>query len=108
MKLKPTKPIRDKYNPTPSAKEKRFHLWMMEMPCEACGAYPCGVFHHLLTETGHKRWRRDHEMGLPLCDPCHRDLHAYANEVEWCDARGFAAVATAVDRRNLARKMGII
>ena len=32
-----------------------------------------------------KRWRRDHEWGLPLCDPCHRALHAHGNEREWCN-----------------------
>lgn len=100
MKLKPTKPIRDKYNPTPSAKEKRFHFAMMEGQCEACGIEPCGVFHHLLTDTPEKRWRRDHTMGLPLCDPCHRDLHADGDEWAWCAARGFDAVERALFYRN--------
>lgn len=100
MKLKPHKPIREKYNPTPSAAEKRFHLLMMNMPCDACSYEPCGVFHHLLTDTPEKRWRRDHMMGLPLCDHCHRDLHASGDEWAWCAARGFDPVKRAVYYRE--------
>ncbi len=101
-------PVRDKYKPTPSAKEKRFHLALMDMPCTACGRDPCGVFHHLLTDAPEKRHRRDHELGLNLCDPCHRDLHADGDEWAWCAARGFDPVAVALDNREWGRKKGLI
>ena len=108
MKLKPHKPIRAKYSPTPSAKEKRFHMWLMGVPCEACGFEPCGVFHHLLTASGHKRYRRDHEMGLPLCHICHDSLHRDGDEESWCHARGFDGVSVAIVYRALARKNGVL
>lgn len=91
---------KDRYNPTPSAAEKRFHLWMMDLPCEACGVEPCGVFHHLLTDAPEKRWRRDHMMGLPLCDACHRDLHGSGDEWAWGAARGIDVVSCAVYYRD--------
>lgn len=108
MKLAPHKPIREQYNPTPTAREKRFHLALMELPCHACGMEPCGVFHHLLTETTEKRWRRDHKMGIELCDPCHRDLHDSADEWAWCVARGFDPVSAAVYNRGWGKRQGLI
>ena len=74
--------IKPKYNRVPNAKERRHHERLMNLPCLACGGAG-GVFHHLLSDCSGKRWRRDHEWGLPLCDPCHRALHAHGNEREW-------------------------
>jgi len=108
VKLAPHKSIREQYNPRPNAKEKRFHLWLMDMPCEACGIDPCGVFHHLLTDTPEKRWDRDHEMGLALCDPCHRELHRNGNEQAWCAANGIEPVGSALGNREMGRRKGLI
>lgn len=73
--------IREKYNPTPTAREKAFHLWVIgEGVCE-CG---CGSdateFHHILESHPLKRWRRDHRFGIPMFWRCHRALHAAGNE----------------------------
>lgn len=108
MKLKPHKPIRDKYNPMPNAKEKRFHLALMDMPCEACCKMPCGVVHHLLTDTPEKRWRRDHRMMIQLCDECHRDLHHDGNELEWCAMFGFDPVEVATYNREWGKRQKLL
>jgi len=100
MKLAPHKPIREKYNPTPTAKERCFHLELMQMPCQACGIEPCGVFHHLLSSTPLKRFRRDHEMGIQLCDGCHKELHKDGDEWGWCMARGFEPIGVASGNRE--------
>lgn len=86
--------IKAKYNPVPNARERRHHARLMAMPCLACG-YSETVFHHLLSDSPSKRWRRDHELGLPLCDPCHRALHGSGNEWDWCMAAEFNPVETA-------------
>ena len=110
MKLAPHVSIREQYNPRPSAAEKRFHLWLMDMPCEACGIEPCGVFHHLLSEAPGKRWDRDHELGLPLCHNCHSALHVKSgNELEWCLERGLGDGAMrATEYRTLGRNKGLL
>lgn len=108
MKLAPHTPIREKYNPRPTAAEKRFHLWLMQMPCEACGRDPCGIFHHLLSDAPTKRFRRDHELGLPLCDCCHKSLHMAGAENDWCDQFGFDAALQAIAYRAVGRRKGLI
>jgi len=108
MKLAPHTSIREQYNPRPTAKEKRFHLWLMDMPCEACGIEPCGVFHHLMSEIDGKRWDRDHEVGISLCDPCHRELHRSGDELVWCVANGVDAITSAWDNRAAGRRKGLI
>lgn len=83
-KLRRTQRVKDRYNATPTAREKAFHLWLMETtPC-ACG---CGgmadVVHHPLTRHPRQRWRRDHEYVVPMTYPCHRELHAAGREDLW-------------------------
>lgn len=87
-KLRPFSRMKAKYNPTPTAKEKRHHIRLINLPCIACKGAG-GVFHHLLSEATGKRWRRDHEFGLPMCDHCHRALHAHGDERTWCQVQGF-------------------
>ena len=89
----PTGRIKEKYNPTPTAREKAYHLWLMEeYPC-ACG---CGerstVVHHPLTEHPEQRWRRDHEFVVPMTGHCHMALHAMGREHLFSDV-DFAAHA---------------
>ena len=81
MKLKPHKPIREKYSPTPSAAEKRHHLRVMGQGCMVCQAE--AIAHHILQKSPYKRWRRDHRQVVPLCDAHHRELHAHGDEREW-------------------------
>lgn len=75
------KRTRERYNPTPNAAEKRFHLSVMERGCLVCGAD--AIAHHVLQDTPNKRWRRDHLIVVPLCDPHHRELHGTGDELEW-------------------------
>ena len=100
----PTGRIKPKYNATPTAREKGFHLWVMEsFPC-ACG---CGgvseVVHHPLKRHPMQRWRRDHEFVVPMTAFCHMALHGagsedafqpgwdYALKAEVYRARGYEA-----------------
>jgi hypothetical protein len=86
--------IKPKYNPTPTAREKAFHLWLMdEFPC-ACGCGERSTFvHHPLEEHPEQRWRRDHEYVVPMTDHCHRALHAMGKESLFTD-RDFAELAS--------------
>lgn len=67
--------IKEKYRPTPTAREKAFHLSLIGRVC-ACG---CGrvatLVHHVLRRHPLKRWRRDHEMVVPMASDCHCRLH---------------------------------
>lgn len=87
-KLRPFLRIKEKYNPKPNARELRHHIRLCNLPCIACGGAG-GVFHHLLSEATGKRWRRDHEYGLPMCDHCHCALHAHGDERAWCQVQSF-------------------
>jgi len=85
--------IKERYNPRPTDRERRFHEWLMdEFPC-ACG---CGgrstVVHHPLTRHPEQRWRRDHEFVVPMTDACHRALHAMGRESLFTD-RDLAGLA---------------
>lgn len=89
----PTGHIKAKYNPTPTVREKEYHVWLMdEFPC-ACGCGEAsGTVHHPLEEHPDQRWRRDHEFVIPMTDHCHRALHAMGRESLFSD-RDFAALA---------------
>jgi hypothetical protein len=92
--------LKEKYNATPTKREREYHLWLMsEFPC-SCG---CGgastVVHHPLTRHPDQRWRRDHEFVVPMTDHCHRALHAMGKESLFSDV-DFAAVAAS--HRNWA------
>ncbi len=86
MKLAPHKPIREKYNPTPSAAEKRHHLRVMREGCMVCQGE--AIAHHILQDSPYKRWRRDHRQVVPLCDTHHRELHASGDEIAWQQEHG--------------------
>ncbi len=87
-KLRPFLRIKEKYNPKPNARELRHHIRLCNLPCIACGGAG-GVFHHLLSEATGKRWKRDHEYGLPMCNDCHCALHGHGDERAWCQVQGF-------------------
>lgn len=89
--------IREKYNREPNAREKAYHIWLMETyPC-VCG---CGkqstIVHHPLQEHPDQRWRRDHEYVVPMNGYCHFDLHQkrgtdeYAEEADALRSAGIA------------------
>lgn len=82
-----------KYNPTPTARERKFHLYLMDAyPC-ACGCgKPSTVVHHPLERHPAQRWRRDHEYTVPMNHSCHSDLHALGRESLFSD-KSFAELA---------------
>lgn len=80
-KLRQTKRIKEKYNAVPNARERAYHLWLIDtFPCICgCGA-PSGVVHHPLTRHPAQRWRRDHEFVVPMDGHCHMALHQAGSE----------------------------
>ena len=76
-------------NAKPTAKQKAYHIWLMDNhDCMACGAYANHV-HHPLMESPLQNGRRDHEFVVPICHYCHTDIHdKYGNEIEWTEAKG--------------------
>lgn len=79
--------IRQKYSAKPTEREKQFHRWCIDnFPC-ACGCgCPSEIAHHVLSSMPEKRWRRDHEVVVPLTAEHHFDLHlgnARKIEAEW-------------------------
>tara|TARA_R110000772_G_scaffold89304_2_gene185130 strand:+ start:15856 stop:16149 length:294 start_codon:yes stop_codon:yes gene_type:complete len=88
--------IKPKYNPTPTKREKAYHIWLTNLPC-VCG---CGgqatVVHHPLQRHPEQRWRRDHEFVTPMTAHCHNKVHAkgsdtLAADAAWLRQRGIAA-----------------
>lgn len=57
----------------PTAKEKRFHLWVMEKPCCVKGCNRPSIAHH--EKQPYPLPRRDHMFVVNICDPHHRELH---------------------------------
>jgi len=102
------KRIKEKYSRTPNAREREHHERVMQEPCAACGIRPCGVAHHLMQDAPDKRWRRDHQFTVPLCDPCHRALHAHGGEAKWSLENGFNAVHVARFERLVSQQEGIL
>lgn len=100
------KRIREKYNPEPNAAERRHHARVMQDGCLVCGGP--AVVHHVLQNTPNKRWRRDHKIVVPLCDPHHRELHNHGNEAEWQKPHGLDLVWEAETRRNESIYEGIL
>ncbi len=78
--------IKPKRNVKPNAKEKAYHLTVMELPCMGCGSQQGVVAHHPLTESPLQRWRRDHEFVVPACCDCHSDIHdKFGDEEAWAE-----------------------
>lgn len=46
--------------------------WTQRQPCVRCGNSPCEVAH---THTGGMGRKADQNRTIPLCPPCHRQLH---------------------------------
>jgi hypothetical protein len=86
--------IKPKYNATPTARERDYHLWLIDaFPC-ACGfGAVSSVVHHPLTRHPDQRWRRDHEFVVPMHGFCHMDLHGVGNETLFRPLICFASLA---------------
>ena len=59
-------------------------------PCLACSIHHTSVAHHIQFAEGHKAMalKVSDEWVVPLCTPCHTDLHAYGDERLWWDLKG--------------------
>lgn len=81
--------VKPKYNPEPNAREKAYHLWLIDtFPCGCgCGGVS-GVVHHPLTRHPSQRWRRDHEFVVQMHGFCHMRLHQ-----QGCEDPKFADLA---------------
>jgi hypothetical protein len=75
-----------KYSPVPNAQERRHMSRVMERGCLVCGGQ--AIAHHILQHSQHKRWRRDHQQVVPLCDRHHAELHGNGNEIAWQEGHG--------------------
>lgn len=101
------KRIRERYNPTPNAAEKRFHISVMERGCLVCGGD--AIAHHVLQDTPNKRWRRDHLIVVPLCVVHHCELHVvYGDELAWQGFRELDLASEAEFYRLEALQGGLI
>lgn len=61
--------IKEKYRPTPNAKEKRYHSWLRDRGCLICERE--ASIHHVTTE-GKERIQRNHMLVTPLCPEHHQ------------------------------------
>ena len=67
--------------PKLTAKERRYHIWLMENePC-VCG---CGrestIVHHPLQEHPEQGTRRNHSYVVPMFWECHNAVHAHGRD----------------------------
>lgn len=100
------KRIKAKYNPIPTAREKRHHLRVMADGCLVCGKP--AVAHHIMQDSKSKRWRRDHELVVPLCHFHHDQLHRNGNEIEWQETCNLDLAWEAETRRLESIHEGIL
>ena len=99
--------IKPKYNATPKAHEKAYHVWLIEnfvCFCE-CGAQ-AGCVHHPLTRHPEQRWRRDHEYVVPMADGCHKALHLAGSEAAYAGHLDFAQGAA--EYRRMGQREGFL
>lgn len=98
--------IKAKYNATPTAKEREYHIWLMDAhDCICCGRRATFV-HHPLVRHPEQRWRRDHEFVVPMTDECHRALHAAGSEAKYDPDNDYASAAAFY--RALGKACGLL
>jgi hypothetical protein len=98
-----TKP---RYNPKPSARERDHHAAVMECGCLVCGRD--AIAHHVMQDCAGKRWRRDHEFVVPLCNECHTGLHRHGSEASWQEGFSLDLQCIAEDLRDVSYEEGIL
>lgn len=86
--------IKPRYNAIPTARQRAYHLWLMDnWPC-ACGCgCPSTVVHHPLQEHPDQVWRRNHEYVVPMNGLCHMKLHRAGSEEAFIPGLDFATMA---------------
>lgn len=89
----------------PTAKQQAYHIWVIdEHDCMGCGAF-ANDFHHTLMESPLQIGRRDHEFGVPVCRPCHMEIHDfYGDEKAWAKAHGCELPVRVAERLRLDAK----
>lgn len=82
MSLLKEKPVRS----------KKYRDWVAEQPCMLCQASPAGDCHHGISlgyGEGGIGTKACDTLSLPLCRPCHQEMHA--NPELWADQWHFIA-----------------
>ena len=97
--------MKERYNATPTAREKAYHEWLMQQPCICCGGQST-VVHHPLTRHPAQRWRRDHEYVVPMRAECHMALHAAGSEAAYEPGEDYAHAAATY--RDIAKDAGVL
>lgn len=106
-KVKKHGSIREQYNRTPNARERAYHLWLIENFVCFCGCgRPADCVHHILSRHPLKRFRRDHEMVVPMADQCHRALHATGSETAFAGFLDFGEGAA--EYRVMGQREGFL
>jgi hypothetical protein len=98
-----TKPRR---NVKPNERERAHHIRVMDRGCLVCLCN--AIAHHVLQPCAGKRGRRDHEFVVPLCDGCHRGLHANGNEIAWQESFGLDLAFEAETLRGESIMEGVL
>lgn len=97
--------LKPKYNAVPTAREKAFHLWLIDQFACTCGCGgTSGVVHHPLERHPDQRWRRDHEFVVPMHGECHMRLHSAGSEAAFHPGRSYARKASFY--RDMGMKAG--
>lgn len=89
--------IKPKYNPQPNAVEARHEARLYQKPCIGCGKFGVSL-HHTMMEFPAKRWRRDHQFQIPVCEDCHQGpdgIHGIGSEAEWAARKRLDTAAIA-------------
>lgn len=106
-KLPPQGRIKPKYNATPTAKQRAYHIWLIEnFTCfDECGG-PAECVHHPLTRHPEQVWRRNHEFVVPMTDACHKALHGVGSEAAYAGHLDFAEGAA--EYRVMGQREGLL
>lgn len=97
----------DEYRPRVTARQRAFHMWLIESFACFCG---CGgnaqCVHHPLSEHPEQGTRRNHEYVVPMTDKCHKALHRIGSEDEFAGHLDFAEGAA--EYRAMGQRRGLL
>ena len=79
--MNPTGRTKERYNPKPTARERAYHIYLIETyPCSCGCGRPSTEVHHPLERHPEQRWRRDHTFVVPIWWECHREVHRHGSD----------------------------
>ena len=78
---------KERYNATPTAREKAYFAQIAAMPCLVCGAN--ATVHHVTAGIHGGRVTRRHDRVVPLCPRHHQIQHGPRDSVEALGHGGF-------------------